>query len=106
MVNKYGRSNKSSISWSSPMDRSKAWSWTGQLVHTDDLTRSSGLAYSFDVINTFEAPLKTMCFSVSTTGTSRRVNRLEFTWNYSTAGHKLKDRETEMPQRFMNGEEA
>ena len=51
------------------MDRNKTWRWTDQLVHNDDLIRSSGLAYSFDGVNTFEAPLKTMYFSVS----SRRI---------------------------------
>ena len=88
------------------MNRNKTWCWNDQLVHADDLTRRSSLAYRFEVVDTFDAPLKTMCLTISTTRTSRKVNGIEFTWNYSTAGHELEDRETEVPQRFVNGEEA
>ena len=75
------------------------------LIHADNLTQSSGLAYMFKVTNTLVAPWSIMCLTIGTTGASGRIHSSEDLGNKTTPSHNIQSGEVEVPEGFINSEE-
>ena len=106
MANEDGSTNVELLGREAAVSGDKAKCGADDLVHADNFTWSSGLAYTFKITNTLVDPWLMMCLTIGTTGASGRIHTSEVLRNEAIPSHRLQSGEAEVSEGFMNGEES